>query len=381
MCSKASLFKLLILTICPLTLLIGYIISQYLTRSGIIMVNTVDKDGLINTLFVKKGWFWTTLVGWFCIYRYNNRRPDFQKILWKAFKHYCVLTCWWYAFTQSIFIYPPLMDLIFLMTGGLCNFDVFNIASDGKIELNLEFQDNSTRRMKSLNKIYKILKRTQRDATGDDEKELLLHSLNSIGCALEKSCDKINSTISSISSNRKLNEFINTQMNSIRRINTSAQCRMHGGYWTKGHDPSGHIFLLTLMVMFLSGELSTFAPRAFKVLFQRKKIFHLVEYVTKLFDNGLLWDVAKMRDEERKNWKVILHRAVVLQPIICLRDLSRLLFATVKFIIWDNPVIVLIALIMTWLWSFVITILAFHTVWEQLSGFLFAYLVALAVYL
>lgn len=38
---------------------------------GAALQATLNKDGLVNAMLVKKGWFWTSLVGWWCIIRYR----------------------------------------------------------------------------------------------------------------------------------------------------------------------------------------------------------------------------------------------------------------------------------------------------------------------
>lgn len=177
-----------------------------------------------------------------------------------------------------------------------------------------------------------------------------------------------------------LNSFIKRKMNSMGRISTSAMCRSHGGYWTMGHDPSGHIFLITLMTMFILGELQFFIQDAMARLLHDFNWVTILKQCGKLFDNGLIWNYIKLDSRDRRNWMRVIYETLILPPYTFAKEAAELVVLTGRFIIWDNPIILLITLLVVWLWSFLITTLVFHTVSEQLSGLFFAYMVAGILY-
>ncbi|KAK9461293.1 inositol phospholipid synthesis and fat-storage-inducing TM-domain-containing protein, partial [Lipomyces oligophaga] len=71
-----------------------------------------SKRNFVNTFFVKNGWFWTTIV--YMIHCIRLRVGPAPLAL-----RYGVITGWWYLFTQWFFG-APLMDRIFISTGGVC---------------------------------------------------------------------------------------------------------------------------------------------------------------------------------------------------------------------------------------------------------------------
>jgi len=78
-----------------------------------------DKHNIFNLLFVKKGWLWTTVVVvifYGCTFVKTRRQNvNFVKVLVR----YLVSTGWWVLFTQWCFGLP-IMDRIFVWTGGYC---------------------------------------------------------------------------------------------------------------------------------------------------------------------------------------------------------------------------------------------------------------------
>jgi hypothetical protein len=72
-----------------------------------------QKSNLFNVIFVKYGWFWTTLV--FLIHLSRLRISSKPK----AALRWGLATAWWILVTQW-FLGPPLMDRAFLVTGGTC---------------------------------------------------------------------------------------------------------------------------------------------------------------------------------------------------------------------------------------------------------------------
>lgn len=71
------------------------------------------KRNIFNIFFVKYGWLWTTLIYAYHATRLRRTRPLQAVLRW------ALATAWWVLVTQWCFG-PPLMDRMFLLTGGLC---------------------------------------------------------------------------------------------------------------------------------------------------------------------------------------------------------------------------------------------------------------------
>lgn len=352
-----SRYKIFTLALCPATLLVGHLLSYIFPDD---LQYSINKDGWLNSFFVKRGWFWTSVVGWWCMIRYRS----FHRRNRHSLARYAILTLWWYMFTQSAwFGSAPIMDLIFTSTGGSCRFDVFD--EGGK--LSKLFHDTLSRRVSSLRKIYRLL---QKKPAND---KLLEQSLNSIRCALnETDCSK---EIKDSAEPLHLNQYIQESLFSDATRNSSAACRALGGHWVGGHDPSGHIFLITLMIMYLLGELHIFGRRALsKILKEKDRSF---KSVINLFDNGAIWNVLAKKPE---TFSQFLYVVVVQPPLTFTRSFTDLLVRVLNFVVLENPVILLIGLLLMWWWSFLVTSVVFHTLSEQVTGLAFAYLVAGFVY-
>ncbi|KAK6459374.1 inositol phospholipid synthesis and fat-storage-inducing TM-domain-containing protein [Scheffersomyces xylosifermentans] len=81
-----------------------------------------DKKNIFNQLFVKKGWAWTTLnlVIFYGIVLYREKSSGERvQLVKKAVINYVLATIWWIFFTQWFFG-MPIMDKIFVLTGGKC---------------------------------------------------------------------------------------------------------------------------------------------------------------------------------------------------------------------------------------------------------------------
>ncbi|XDT20668.1 Inositol phospholipid synthesis and fat-storage-inducing TM [Nakaseomyces glabratus] len=364
-----SVYRWVLLGICPTILILGNIIYiAYL--DGPIAVN---KDGFVNRILVKRGWFWTTIIGWLCILRYDAKRQ------WKSsLKRYLILTLWWYVFTQGIlwFDIPPIMDLIFKYSGGSCNFDIYD--SDGNV--NLKFQDSWRRRIKSWRMIYDKVKDYQKNGknplavdsklmdfvTGSIEKAIEHYSYHIKSNIMIKEISRLLSDLNITYSTEQINDFIknfisNTTVGNSSGANStldnSFACRINGGYWQGGHDPSGHIFLLTLMILFLVGESKQFIVGAvMRVVDTRKYVMDKIK---------------KICNEPMTNASVYERRV---------HKLMRCVSFSASYILWENPVILLLLLLAIWVWNFVITVIVFHTLTEQLSGLFFAYVVGALLY-
>lgn len=77
-----------------------------------------DKGNIFNQWFVKKGWAWTTIVV-AVFYSVELYRQPNRKILAGAGVRWVLATLWWILFTQWCFG-VPIMDKVFLLTGGKC---------------------------------------------------------------------------------------------------------------------------------------------------------------------------------------------------------------------------------------------------------------------
>lgn len=324
--------------LCPVLFVIGYVFP--------IIPTTIDKDGLLNVYFVKFGWFWTSVVSGLCIVRYSR--------IANHWKRYILLSLWWLVFTQEVFGLTPLMDLVFLKSGGYCSFDVLD-QSDNVHHLNLKFHDNEYRRLRGLRRMIKWL-----DSV--DGSDSLKNALRSI-----IKDDKLD-----------YNPGLIGELSGLSRlVRSSSGCSRAGGHWVGGHDPSGHIFLITLMLMLMFGELSRYQERAFRHLSRTcKRFFKRVgQFCIQLFDNGGLVNVL-MQDGGSQWW----YKLFVKPPLACYKTLASLAYLVVKFVLWENPILLLLTLTLMWSYSFVVTVMLFHTLLEQLSGFLAAYVVCIIVY-
>ncbi|KAL3230071.1 Acyl-coenzyme A diphosphatase SCS3 [Nakaseomyces bracarensis] len=371
MLERNSIYKWALLGLCPAILILGNLLSLFVLREPW----EINKDGIINSIFVKKGWFWTTLVGWLCIVRYDTRQ------LWKtSLKRYLILTVWWYVFTQGIlwFDLPPIMDLIFKFSGGSCNFDLYD--SDGNV--NLEFQDSWRRRLSSWRKIYNKVKDYQvngKNPLGVDSKMMefvtgsIEKALDHYGQQIRKSTviREVNKFLMENNldySNRQINQFIkdfianislNTTSGTNSTLDNSSACRINGGYWKGGHDPSGHIFLLTLMILFLIGESRQFFFKAIQHCLSTKS--YCIDQCKKIIS-------APPQDNRTPVWEQRIQKAIKLTVFLA------------RYILWENPIILLVVLLALWLWNLILTVIVFHTFSEQLSGLFFAYIVAATLY-
>ncbi|KAI9770116.1 MAG: hypothetical protein M1840_003566 [Geoglossum simile] len=82
-----------------------------------------QKRNLFNVLFVKIGWFWTSLAFLVFLFSHPSVGPPGTPILTskrvRAVCRWLLVTIWWIVVTQWFFG-PPLMDRAFTLTGGQC---------------------------------------------------------------------------------------------------------------------------------------------------------------------------------------------------------------------------------------------------------------------
>ncbi|CAK7891467.1 hypothetical protein CAAN1_01S05270 [[Candida] anglica] len=150
-----------------------------------------DKRNFFNQYFVKKGWGWTTLVIviFYALTLKKGSNLPIGKVLRRAVINYLLVTVWWIFFTQWFFGFP-IMDRVFLWTGGKC--------------------------------------------AGIEHERLVDHSTFTKNPSFFQQLEETT--------------LFETQMVS------SYVCRSLKGSWSGGHDPSGHVFLLVHSSLYLVFE-------------------------------------------------------------------------------------------------------------------------------
>ncbi|CCH45289.1 putative membrane protein [Wickerhamomyces ciferrii] len=101
------------LSIYPITILLGQLI--YHSQTEITTNYYTNKHNFLNVFFVKKGWFWTVITTLFIIIQHG-------KSIKNSLVRLGIQTIWWWFFTQWFFG-VPLMDKVFVWTGGVCDYD------------------------------------------------------------------------------------------------------------------------------------------------------------------------------------------------------------------------------------------------------------------
>lgn len=188
-------------TIFMMSFIINFIMGKviHLTSSNDEIYNYYnDKNNIINQIFVKRGWFWTTLVVFVfhasTLYHQEHPRTKNKPIsllIIASVMNYVVITLWWILFTQWCFGLP-IMDKVFVATGGKCI---------------------------------------------DVEKGKVMQKMASLSHA-----------------------FVESGVEGIVESNriTSKTCRQLRGNWTGGHDPSGHVFILIHASLYMFFEISPY---------------------------------------------------------------------------------------------------------------------------
>lgn len=134
--TRLSLSELVFFASFVINFVLGKLIHLYSTPEEVYNYYN-NKSNVFNQLFVKKGWLWTTLVValFYAVVVLRKASPTDQRrnanVLLGAAVRYVVATVWWVLFTQWCFGLP-IMDRIFLLTGGKC---VANEPKAGFLEL------------------------------------------------------------------------------------------------------------------------------------------------------------------------------------------------------------------------------------------------------
>lgn len=238
--------QVLVLVLIPVVLFLAQI-SAWGSPDEVIHNYYTSKGNLVNAWFVKKGWFWTTLAYVAVVVK----SPRFER---RSLYRFGLVTFFWILFTQWLYG-MPLMDRIFVWTGGQCRVDA----------------------PESLPQTARVL--------------------------FKKALDNDSH---------------------VSKMVSSMACRRAKGVWEGGHDPSGHVFLMTLSVCLLVTELLS------------------------------LYDVSEIQDEFRD-------------------------FARDKSLV-RAPSVLLVAIVGLSIVMLYMTGVKYHSILEKLSGLVVSYLVLLFVW-
>ncbi|KAI9679738.1 MAG: hypothetical protein M1817_004752 [Caeruleum heppii] len=127
---RPTSLETLLLSLYPLTLLLGSLFSLIDPVTRATEYNAITqshesppsyfarKRNIFNVLFVKIGWFWTTLA--FVVFLFPT--PVLTPRRTQGLVRYGLLTLYWTSVTQWFFG-PPLIDRGFVLTGGVCDRD------------------------------------------------------------------------------------------------------------------------------------------------------------------------------------------------------------------------------------------------------------------
>ncbi|GME79151.1 unnamed protein product [Ambrosiozyma monospora] len=274
---KVNKLELLIMLTYPMIIILGQLIWLVAPAESSMNYFT-SKKNIFNVYFVKQGWFWTTLV--FGLFLFSVMRDSNvvrkQHGVVSCVKKFASITACWFFFSQWFFG-MPIMDRIFVLTGGSC----YNVSAE---------------KLKN-SESFKLM-----DFTIEDLAEY---------------------------TNQDNDYYYSSSI-------SSRQCRSMRGRWYGGHDPSGHVFLLSLSTTFLMTQLFEF----YNSITLRKKLRQF-----KIDSENYL-----------KN-----------------REFVQFL----KSLFLEYPVVLLLMLVGLWLWMLLNTTIYFHSLLENLAGLFFSYLASL----
>lgn len=258
--------QIILLSVFPMIIILGQLMS-YFSPDETIHNYFTSRGNLVNRFFVKQGWFWTLFTYFNIIYSKIKNRIVQRKVILISILRVSLITICWLLFTQWFFG-PPLMDRIFVLTGGQCT----NIQ-ESSIPL-------------SLKNLFEI-------------------SSNKNGLAENLLTSK------SIS---------------------SASCKRMKGCWEGGHDPSGHVFLLTLSTSLL--------------------ILESIELYTS--EDNLLEALLN----KNLSWNQIIIHPTMLTLVVVVSGLSMLLMTIIKYHSFNEQITGLsVALVVIWAVNVVIKVL------------------------
>lgn len=326
-----------------------------------------QKRNFINQLFVKRGWGWTTVVLGFVVVKYvilrvsngsttittattattatastasttvDNKEKDgkekakfsVEKQVLFILARFGAATTWWIFFTQWFFGHP-LMDRIFIATGGKCT--------------GIQDGDRLTRYITKNPLLKKFLKQVE-EKTGS---YLMPGPMVPEGMLSD--------------GNDNDNLKYEAQISSM-------VCRKIGGRWTGGHDPSGHCFLLIHSSLFLLFEVLPLVPVLLKDLFENNVLFH--KLVKKSQTAQLALEKISYRKIGNKAGDNISAAPVPEAKESQLQSFSKLIL---------HPLVLVSLLVGLWSWMLLITTMYFHSLRELLAGAIAGYVEIVLVY-
>ncbi len=347
------------------------------------------KGNFLNVYFVKKGWLWTTVaisILFSCIVLYfkffvtnnqklilktqkqiktkkddnengnliSNPNKDSSKALFWIFIRYILITTWFIFYTQWFFG-MPIMDRIFLVSGGSCQINVDKdispllspiLVPNIGLPNNLSPENNQDK-PDSLPPLMPMLSDPNIDSI--DENELTMKKLNEIlddktfiskkGREIikillenQKKLPKRNRKVITPSSSSSSSSPVSPSPSLSLYIASSSICRKIRGSWVNGHDPSGHLFLMTQMSLYIWFEL---IPLINNILLNKPTIKALAKSTNSY------------------------------------RNITRYM----KYALGS-----IFALQMIWVWMMLMTAVYFHSFTEKVVGMIFGYIGVTLVY-
>lgn len=113
-----TIAELAIMSLYPIALFLGALVSAV---GGAPPSYFSNKRNLINVVIVKRGWLWLTVItGYHAYLIYSRKSTRNQIALRNVVIRYTLATVWWIFFSQWFFGLP-IMDKIFILTGGSCS--------------------------------------------------------------------------------------------------------------------------------------------------------------------------------------------------------------------------------------------------------------------
>ncbi|ANZ75489.1 BA75_01885T0 [Komagataella pastoris] len=270
--SRLALRELFILLLPLVVLMLGQLIYLFSPSEEVNNYFT-DKRNLINMVFVKNGWGWNLII--FTIFCVAKLRKG-VKIKPITIIRLALITGWWWVFTQWCFGLP-IMDRLFVLTGGKCS-NIPTIQAERYIQ-----------KFPALGEFF----------SKKDSEPLVQEAIIS-----------------------------------------SSTCRSIKGEWTGGHDPSGHVFLLSISWIFLMIELT-------------HSLAHEVD--------------------------IVQHHTNVLKKLLL--TIHKRQFTQTLQVLGDYPEILILFLCFLWTWMLLMTGIYFHSMTEKLFGLFWCYLGIVTVYI
>ncbi|GMM37808.1 Scs3 protein [Saccharomycopsis crataegensis] len=345
--------ELVVLCIYPTIMMVGQV--MHLVRTLFLSGNELENDWLlhknyftqkrniINVIFVKQGWGWTSavyfyLIGSWVLLKISPLSPKsadgkscipVRKVSGSILR-YLMATLWWVFFTQWFFG-RPLMDRVFLATGGKCT----SIAHSERL---LNYIDRNPDLKNELRKIE-------------------IDSGSYLGPGpLVPNSDGIS----------------DSDVDAYEAKISSAICRRVGGNWKGGHDPSGHCFLLVHASLFLWFELLPLSVLQIRKLYETNHIFH------QLVNSSELLEVLVCKWSFDLDFATFRNKA---QSMPAHRPSGRGKIMEILAFLGTPPVVTWM-LLGLWSWMLLITTIYFHSLPELIGGFAAGYFeIVTAIYM